>query len=92
MVSLTAQSILETDEPSHSSRWRTIRGNMETQNHGPKPRIVFLLCLIYAVHMLEEFSLGFVEWANRYFGNFDWNQNIIGNSIYLVLLTVACSL
>ena len=33
--------------------------------------------------MVEEFSLGFVSWD---FGNFDWTQNLIGNSIYMLLL------
>lgn len=55
-----------------------------------KPNAIFLLCLIYAIHMVEEFTLGFVEWADRYFGVFDWTQNLIGNSVYLALLTLAC--
>ncbi len=57
-----------------------------------KPATIFLLCLIYTVHMVEEFSLGFVEWADRYFGKFDWTQNLIGNSVYLLLLIAACYL
>ena len=57
-----------------------------------KPSAIFLLCLVYAVHMIEEFALGFVEWANRYFGRFDWTQNLIGNSAYVVLLVAACYL
>lgn len=57
-----------------------------------KPILIFLLCIIYAIHMVEEFTLGFVEWANRYFGNFDWTQNLIGNSAYMLLLFTACSL
>jgi hypothetical protein len=56
------------------------------------PKVIFLLCLIYAIHMLEEFTLGFVEWADLYFGKFNWTQNLIGNSIYLVLLLTACYL
>jgi hypothetical protein len=55
-----------------------------------KPAVIFISCLIYALHMVEEFTLGFVEWANRYFGNFDWTQNIIGNFIFFVCLVFAC--
>jgi len=57
-----------------------------------KPQSVFVLCAIYALHMVEEFTLGFVPWADRWFGHFDWTQNLIGNSIYLLLLVVACTL
>ncbi len=57
-----------------------------------KPGLIFLLCLIYAVHMVEEFTIGFVEWADRYFGNFNWTQNLIGNSIFMLLLAAACYL
>jgi hypothetical protein len=57
-----------------------------------KPIWIFLLCLIYCLHMVEEFIFGFVPWADRYFGNFNWTQNMIGNSIYMILLIVACSL
>lgn len=57
-----------------------------------QPAAIFLLCLVYGVHMIEEFTLGFVEWANRYFGGFDWTQNLIGNSAYLLLLSAACYL
>ncbi len=42
--------------------------------------------------MVEEFTQGFVEWANRYFGSFDWTQNLIGNSIFFVCLTFGCYL
>ena len=62
------------------------RGNLE------KPGAIFLLCFIYVLHMVEEFSLGFVEWGDRYFGGFDWTQNLIGNSAYMLLLAVACYL
>lgn len=51
---------------------------------------IFLLCIVYILHMVEEFACGFVPWADRYFGKFDWRQNIIGNSIYLILLVTAC--
>jgi hypothetical protein len=51
---------------------------------------IFLICLFYAVHMVEEFSFGFVEWANRYFGEFDWTQNLIGNFIFFVCVFSAC--
>lgn len=54
------------------------------------PRWIFILCAIYGLHMVEEFTLGFVEWADRYFGHFDWTQNLIGNSAYLILLATAC--
>ena len=57
-----------------------------------KPSFIFLLCFIYALHMVEEFSLGFVEWGDLYFGGFDWTQNLIGNSAYFFLLAVACYL
>ncbi len=54
------------------------------------PRAIFLFCLIYALHMVEEFTLGFVEWGDRYFGNFDWTQNLIGNSMFFAILVSAC--
>jgi hypothetical protein len=54
------------------------------------PKSIFLLPVFYALHMVEEFSLGFVEWADRYFGNFDWTQNLIGNAIFFVCLYLAC--
>lgn len=57
-----------------------------------KPRAIFLLCLLYALHMVEEFAFGFVEWADRYFGDFDWTQNLIGNSLFFVFLALACYL
>lgn len=57
-----------------------------------KPRVIFLLCLIYVFHMVEEFSFGFVPWGDRYFGRFDWTQNIFGNSMFFVILAAACYL
>jgi hypothetical protein len=57
-----------------------------------KPAAIFIFCFLYALHMVEEFTLGFVEWADRYFGNFDWTQNLIGNSIFFVCLAFACYL
>jgi hypothetical protein len=59
---------------------------------GEKPGAIFLICLFYAVHMVEEFSFGFVEWADRYFGSFDWTQNLIGNFMFFVCVTTACYL
>lgn len=56
------------------------------------PGSIFLFCLLYALHMVEEFTLGFVEWGDRYFGSFDWTQNLIGNSIFFVCLAFACYL
>lgn len=56
------------------------------------PRRIYVLCLIYGLHMAEEFSFGFVEWADRYFGKFDWSQNIIGNSMFLAVLALGCHL
>jgi hypothetical protein len=53
---------------------------------------IFLLCLFYAIHMVEEFSCGFVPWADRYFGSFDWTQNLIGNAMFFVCLAAACYL
>lgn len=53
---------------------------------------IFLLCLFYALHMVEEFSCGFVAWADRYFGNFDWTQNLIGNALFFVGLSTGCYL
>jgi hypothetical protein len=50
---------------------------------------IFLLCLFYAIHMVEEFSCGFVPWADRYFGNFDWTQNLVGNAMFFVCLATA---
>lgn len=55
-----------------------------------RPATIFLICLFYAVHMVEEFSFGFVEWGDRYFGSFDWTQNLIGNSIFFVCVAAAC--
>ncbi len=57
-----------------------------------KSGAIFLFCVFYAIHMVEEFSFGFVEWADRYFGSFDWTQNLIGNSIFLVCVATACYL
>lgn len=51
---------------------------------------IFILCLIYGLHMIEEFTLGFVEWADRYFGKFDWTQNLIGNALFLAILALGC--
>ncbi len=59
---------------------------------GDRPRDIFVFCLIYALHMVEEFTLGFVEWADRYVGSFDWTQNLFGNSMFFVLLFAACYL
>ncbi len=64
----------------------------ERYSFDEKPGIIFLLCLFYAFHMVEEFAFGFVGWANRYFGAFDWTQNLIGNSIFFVCLATACYL
>lgn len=55
-----------------------------------KPKAIYFLCLIYSIHMVEEFSLGFVEWADKYFGYFNWTQNLIGNTIFMILLIAAC--
>jgi len=53
---------------------------------------IFLLGLFYALHMVEEFSCGFVEWGDRYFGEFDWTQNLIGNAMFFVCLATGCYL
>ena len=57
-----------------------------------KSGAIFLLCLFYAIHMIEEFAFGFVEWADRYFGRFDWTQNLLGNSLFFACLATACFL
>jgi uncharacterized membrane protein len=57
-----------------------------------KPARIFLLCFIYGLHMAEEFTLNFVEWADRYFGKFDWTQNLIGNFMFFVVLSFGCYL
>lgn len=57
-----------------------------------KPGRIFVLCLIYCFHMGEEFTLGFVEWGDRYFGSFDWTQNLIGNFMFFVILAFGCYL
>lgn len=57
-----------------------------------RPGTIFLVCFFYAIHMVEEFSFGFVEWGNRYFGNFDWTQNLIGNFMFFVFVFTACYL
>ncbi len=62
------------------------------QIYDEKPGAIFIFCLLYALHMVEEFTLGFVEWANVYFGSFDWTQNIIGNAIFFICLFFACCL
>ena len=62
----------------------------DTPNRDDKPRTIFILCLLYACHMVEEFTMGFVPWADRYFGEFDWTQNLIGNAMFFVCLSVAC--
>jgi hypothetical protein len=54
------------------------------------PGAIFVICLLYALHMVEEFTLGFVEWGDRYFGSFDWTQNLIGNFMFFVVLASAC--
>ena len=56
------------------------------------PAKIFVLCFVYGLHMVEEFTLGFVEWADRYFGEFDWTQNLIGNFIFFVFLAFGCYL
>jgi hypothetical protein len=61
-------------------------------NIDEKPGIIFILCLIYSLHMVEEFSCGFVEWADRYFGKFNWIQNLIGNFVFFVALALGCYL
>ncbi len=53
---------------------------------------IMLICLFYGLHMVEEFSFGFVPWADRYFGRFDWTQNLVGNFLFLVCLAAACYL
>ncbi|HEY9162532.1 MAG TPA: HXXEE domain-containing protein [Desulfomonilia bacterium] len=61
-------------------------------NIDKKPEMIFILCLVYALHMVEEFSCGFVEWADRYFGKFNWAQNLIGNFMFFVALAYGCYL
>jgi hypothetical protein len=57
-----------------------------------EPVMIFVLSLIYGLHMVEEFTCGFVEWGDRYFGKFDWTQNLIGNFIFFVVLAFGCYL
>ena len=38
---------------------------------GNQSGAIFFICLFYGLHMVEEFSFGFVPWADRYFGRFD---------------------
>jgi hypothetical protein len=59
---------------------------------GNQSGAIFLICLFYGLHMVEEFSFGFVPWADRYFGRFDWTQNLVGNFIFLVCVAAACYL
>jgi hypothetical protein len=56
------------------------------------PAAIFVFCLLYALHMVEEFTLGFVKWADRYLGRFDWTQNLIGNAGFFLFLALACYL
>lgn len=37
------------------------------KTHTENASAIFLLCLVYVIHMIEEFTLGFVPWADRYF-------------------------
>jgi hypothetical protein len=53
---------------------------------------IFVICLVYGLHMEEEFAFGFVPWADRYFGSFDWKKNLIGNFMFLVYVAGACYL
>ncbi len=64
-------------------------GEVSLVNHSGA---IFLICLFYGLHMVEEFSFGFVQWGDRYFGRFDWKQNIIGNFIFFVCVAAACYL
>lgn len=64
----------------------------EHHSTNEKRGAIFIICLFYILHMVEEFSCGFVQWADRYFGHFDWTQNLIGNSIFFVCLAIACYL
>ena len=64
-------------------------GELSLESHSGA---IFLICLFYGLHMVEEFSFGFVPWADRYFGRFDWTQNLIGNFIFLVCVAAACYL
>lgn len=59
---------------------------------GNQSGAIFLICLFYGLHMVEEFSFGFVPWADRYFGRFDWTQNLVGNFMFLVCVAAACYL
>jgi len=61
--------------------------SLESQSYA-----IFLICVFYGLHMVEEFSFGFVPWADRYFGRFDWTQNLVGNFIFLVCVATACYL
>ncbi len=57
-----------------------------------RPGSIFVFCLLYAFHMVEEFSFGFVEWGDKYFGGFDWTQNLFGNAMFLIILAAGCFL
>jgi len=57
-----------------------------------QPGAIFIFCLLYVLHMVEEFTFGFVQWADRYLGKFDWTQNLIGNAGFFVFLSLACYL
>jgi hypothetical protein len=59
---------------------------------GNQSGAIFLICLFYGLHMVEEFCFGFVPWADRYFGRFDWTQNLVGNFAFLVCVAGACYL
>ncbi len=64
-------------------------GELSLDNHSGA---LFLICLFYGLHMVEEFAFGFVPWGDRYFGRFDWTQNLIGNFIFLICVAAACYL
>jgi uncharacterized membrane protein len=69
-----------------------MRNKLDQAISEENPRLIFVFCLLYALHMVEEFNFGFVEWADRYFGSFDWTQNLIGNSIFFICLAFGCYL
>ena len=42
--------------------------------------------------MVEKFSCGLVPWADRYFGRFDWKENLIGIALFFFVVSLACLL
>jgi hypothetical protein len=57
-----------------------------------RPGLIFLICLFYAVHMVEKYWVSIVEWRDRYFVSYAWTQNLPLDLMFFVCMTTACYL